>query len=88
MNDFRMDLTGMTAILKPRNFWKKPSTVKERTLTVLNGPGCNPDPAWGRQIRCACGETRETISSYDLEYVIKDKVKIYQTDDERNEEVE
>jgi hypothetical protein len=84
MNDFRMDLTGMTAVLKPRNFWRKPSTAKQRTLTVLSGPGCNPDPAWGRNIICQCGTARETISSYDLEYVIKGKVKIYQTD-ERSE---
>jgi hypothetical protein len=80
MHDFGpINLKGLKAILKPRNFWKKPSTEKERTVVVIQGSGCNPDPAYGRKIECRTGPgTHETISSYDLEYVIKDGNKIAQ----------
>jgi len=77
MNDFGINIAGLTGVLKPRNFYKKPSTDKERTVVVIQGSGCNPDPAWGRNIEVRTGpKTHETISSYDLEYVISDGKKI------------
>jgi len=79
MNDFLMDIMGMTAVLKSRNFYKKPSTDKQRTVIVTGGPGCSPDPAYGRKIQAKYGTHTETISSYDLEYVIVNGKKFYQT---------
>jgi len=71
LNDFGRNIKGLTAVLKPRNYYKKPSTDKERTVVVIQGSGCNPEMAYGRNIECRTGSnTHETISSYDLEYVI------------------
>jgi len=78
MNDFGIDITGLTAVLKARNFYKKPSTDKERTVVVIQGSGCDPDPARGRNIEVRTGpNTHEQISSFDLEYVISGGKKIY-----------
>jgi hypothetical protein len=79
MNDFGINIAGLTAVLKARNFYKKPSTDKDRTVVVIQGSGCNPDPAWGRNIEVRTGpKTHEMISSYDLEYVVADGKKIRQ----------
>jgi len=76
MNDFQRDITGLTVVLKPRNYYKKPSTVSQRTLVVVSGSGCNPEMVYGRKTVCRLpnGST-ETISSYDLEYVIDENGK-------------
>jgi hypothetical protein len=80
MNDFGRDIKGLMAVLKPRNYYKKPSTVAERTFKVIGGSGCNPDPAWGRRIEVKEPDGLiEEISSYDLDYVIdEDGKKIHQ----------
>ena len=89
MHDFgAIDLKGKKAVLKARNYYKKPhfseyshspanikaseaETLKGRTLTIVSGPGCQADPAWGRRIEVKLPDgSCETISSYDLEYVI------------------
>ena len=76
MNDFGRDIKGLMAVLKARNYYKKPSTVKERTIKVISGSGCDPDPARSRNIDCKCSDGLiETISSYDLEYVINEEGK-------------
>lgn len=71
MNDFGINIMGFTAVMKPRNFWKKKATDKERTVVVTGGSGCIPEMAYGRWIECRTGPgTHETVSSYDLDYVI------------------
>jgi hypothetical protein len=79
VNDFGIDIKGKTAVVKARNFWKKPSTAKERTVVVVGGSGCHPEMEWGRNIECRTGPgTHETISSYDLECVFDGDKKITQ----------
>ena len=82
MNDFQRDIKGLKGVLKTRNYYKADSTFKERTLTIMSGAGCNPEMAWGRKIEVKLpGGTTETISSYDLEYVIdEDGKKIFHSD--------
>ena len=87
MNDFSIDIKGMRAILKPHNFWKKPSTERERTVTVVGGPGCNPDPAWGRRVEVKIEGALEECSSYDFEFVIVDGKKIAQIQPEITESI-
>jgi len=71
LNDFGRDIKGLRAVLKPINYYKKPSTVAERTLKILSGSGCKPEPEWSRNIEVKGPDGLiETISSYDLEYVI------------------
>jgi len=79
MNDFLTDIKGCIAVLKPRNYYKPNATEKERTVKVVGGPGCNPDPAYSRRIEVKSGTLIETISSYDLEYVLVDGKKVHQT---------
>ena len=80
MNDFLMDIKGCTAILKSRNYYKADATEKQRTVQVLGGSGCNPDPAYGRRIEVKSGTCIMTVSSYDLECVLKDGKKICQAE--------
>ena len=77
MNDFgNINIKGLMAVLKSRNYYKKPSTVAERTLKVVSGSGCDPEPAMGRKIDCKRSDgIIESISSYDLEYVIDENGK-------------
>ncbi len=93
MNDFRMDITGLKAVVKPHIYYKAKAKDAERTITVLSGPGCAPDDhidrmkpyyGHGRDIvaKLADGST-ERISSYDLLYVItKDGKKVKQFESE------
>lgn len=78
MNDFLMDIKGMKAVLKQRNYYRTASD-RERTVTVLGGSGCSPDPTHGRRIEVKSGTCIMSVSSYDLEYVIKDGEKVPQT---------
>ena len=79
MNDFLMDIKGMKAVLKQRNYYRTASD-RERTVTVLGGSGCSPDPAHGRRIEVKSGTCIMTVSSYDLECVLKDGKKICQAE--------
>ena len=83
MNDFGIDIMGLKGALKKRSFNLKD---KQRTVTVESGAGCVPDPAYRRRIVVRWEDgTHDTISSYDLEYVIKDGKKIYQIEPEKCE---
>jgi len=69
----------MKAVLKQRNYYRTASG-RERTVTVLGGSGCSPDPVHGRRIEVKSGTCIMTVSSYDLECVLKDGKKICQAE--------
>lgn len=71
MNDFGRNIKGLTAVLKARTYYKKDATDAERTVVIVQGSGCIPEMAYGRNIECRTGpNTHEILSSYDLDYVI------------------
>lgn len=82
MNDFLIDITGLEGLVALPKSWKHKVPEKERMFLVQGGPGCNPDPAWGRKItgRWVASGQADTRDSHELEYIVKDKKKIYPQD--------
>ena len=84
MNDFKKNIAGFQGVLKAQIFYKKASD-KERTVLLVSGQGCAPDDeivrnsphfGHGRDIEVKLSDgTRDTISSYDLAYVIDNSGK-------------
>jgi len=76
LNDFGRDITGLHAVLKSRNHYKHNSSVAERTVKIIGGPGCKPEPEWNRRVKLKFeGGHLEDFSSYDLEFVIDETGK-------------
>ena len=86
MNNFKTNLTGLIGVVKARIFYKKNAKEAQRTVTVVSGPGTQPDddidrskPYFGHghqiAVRLADG-SKETISAFDLEYILVDGKKI------------
>ena len=79
MHDFgsKLDLTHLKARFKKATFYLKAASAKARTLTIDEGPGTTAVPNTPRWIWATWADgSRETISSYDLEVVIKDGKEI------------
>ena len=73
MNDFGVNITGFTGVVKPRSFvLPKNPTTKQRTFRIVSGIGCSPEAGTRRTIKGTwlSDGAPDTISSYDFEYVI------------------
>lgn len=83
MNDFGINIAGLEGVLKKVNVKYLPD--KYRHVKILSGPGCEPSQEVKRhrkiEVKTVDGNV-ETISSYDLEYVIKDGKKIHHIEEE------
>lgn len=80
MNDFNLDITGLQGIMKQKGFFKINATEKDRTFTILSGPGCSPEVGTRRQIKVKWTDgTTDSLSSYDIETLItKDNKRLKQ----------
>lgn len=82
MNDYKMDITGLQGVMKQKGFFKPNATEKDRTFTILSGPGCSPEVNTRRQIRVKWNDgATDTLSSYDIEVLItKDGKRLKQVE--------
>jgi hypothetical protein len=87
LNDFGRDITGLQAVYKARIYYKGKVPVARRTLKIISGPGCDPEPRRIRSIAVRWYDgAHDQISSYDLEYVIDEQGnKIYPKDSDSTE---
>lgn len=87
MNDFGINLKGKQGVFKAALFYKGylPGTPKvgtaERTFLCEGGSGCDPTVGTNRKVTGSwvSDGARDTINSYDLEYVLIDGAKLKQT---------
>lgn len=72
INDFGIDITKMHGVMRVRTHgFLKTASLKDRTLLLESGPGCDPQTGTRRFIKGKWSDgMREEISSYDLEYVV------------------
>ena len=72
MNDFKMDITGLQAVMKAKGFFKPNTSEKDRTFIIISGPGCSPEPNTRRLIRVKwlSDGASDNLSSYDIETLI------------------
>jgi hypothetical protein len=86
MNDFKTSIQGCTGVVKARAFHQNIlglefKTKHQRTFVIEDGLGCSPAPGTPRRITGHWLDgKRDTISSYDFEYVIKNGKEIHQTE--------
>ena len=73
MHDFgKMDLHHLKGVFKASTFYKKGASRKDRTFTILSGPGAGPASNTHRKmtVKWDDGGLEEVISSYDIEILI------------------
>ena len=79
MNDYGINLKGITGVFKVKLFYKPKASEKERTFVCEGGSGLNPQVGTSRKItgHWESDGARDTISSYDLEsiFVKGEKIK-------------
>lgn len=77
MNDFGINLQGKHAVLRPRTKMLQDMFEKERTFVCEGGSGCIPEIGTNRKITgyWLADFLKDTISSYDLGFVIDDDGK-------------
>lgn len=87
MNDFGVSILGCTGIVKPRSFGlANKANLKDRSFAIEAGAGCEPTVGTQRKIKghWLIDNMKDTISSYDFEYVLnKDGKKIERTPEEQ-----
>jgi hypothetical protein len=74
MHDFgKLDLHHLKGVFKKNVFFNTKASRAERSFSIIEGPGCTPDPRTGRAIKVRWADgTFDNISSYDIELVSKD----------------
>jgi hypothetical protein len=86
MNDFKTDIQGCMGVVKTKAFHQNVKglefkTKHQRTFVIEGGGGCSPEPATPRRVTGHWLDgKREILSSYDLEFVVKNGKEIYQTE--------
>ena len=73
MHDFgKMDLHHLKGVFKASTFYKKGASRKDRTFTILSGPGAGPASNTHRKmtVKWDDGGLEEVISSYDIEILV------------------
>jgi hypothetical protein len=87
MNDFAIDITDFVGFVKPRSFaLPKNATEQQRAFYIASGPGTSPATGTQRKIRghWVADNMKDTISSYDFEYVRdKNGKKVERTPEEQ-----
>ena len=86
MNDFKTDITNCEGVVKIKAFHQNVhglefKTKHQRTFHIENGPGCSAVINTPRKVtgHWADGK-RETLNSYDFEYILKGGKEVYQTE--------
>jgi hypothetical protein len=72
MHDFgKLDLHHLKGVFKKNVFFNTKASRAERSFSIIEGPGCTPDPRTGRaiKVRWADGAV-DNISSYDIEILV------------------
>jgi hypothetical protein len=72
MHDFgKLDLHHLKGVFKKNVFFNIKASRAERSFSIIEGPGCTPDPRTGRAIKVRCEDgTVDNISSYDIEILV------------------
>jgi hypothetical protein len=78
LNDFGIDITGFTGLVRnPPGMRPRTIPEKERWFKLESGSGCKPELGTNRKVKghWLADNYRDTINSYDLEYVLDPKGK-------------
>jgi len=89
MHDFgNFRLEGLVALVRVPKSYKIKVPEKERLFLITGGAGCDPDPAYGRDVtgKWTCDNSSDKRNTFDFEYVIKDGKKIHKQDSTPKEE--
>jgi hypothetical protein len=80
MNDFGIDLKGKHGVFKEGIFYLPKASAKAREFICEGGSGCDPTVGTGRKLtgKWVSDGARDTINSYDLEYLLIDGAKVKQ----------
>ena len=72
MHDFgKLDLHHLKGVFKKNVFFNTKASRAERSFSIIEGPGCTPDPRTGRAIKVRWADgTVDNISSYDIEILV------------------